>query len=182
MRERPSASESFAEEDQQFHQLLFRCQNNHMLSALIDMFWVAFYKASDFVNLDNPTPLATWRDHHEIVEAVAASDVDRGPPAPRRPLQRHSASASPRTGCLTNAGRPDKPREEHHEHQDHASAIWRSPALLLGAPAGRPASRRRTPRPSPAASTSARAASKATSTRWPRPAASPGSAPISSRW
>ncbi|WP_224544515.1 FadR/GntR family transcriptional regulator [Mesorhizobium sp. CA16] len=76
MRQRAERSESFAEEDQQFHQMLFRCQNNHMLSALIDIFWVAFNKASDFTNLDNPTPLATWRDHHEIVEAVAAKDVD----------------------------------------------------------------------------------------------------------
>ncbi|TJV05647.1 MAG: FCD domain-containing protein, partial [Mesorhizobium sp.] len=31
----------------------------------------------NFTSLDNPTPLATWRDHHEIVEAVAAKDVDR---------------------------------------------------------------------------------------------------------
>ncbi|SIT58958.1 GntR family transcriptional regulator [Mesorhizobium prunaredense] len=77
MRRRAERQESFAEEDQQFHQLLFRCQNNHMLSALIDIFWVAFNKASNFTSLDNPTPLATWRDHHEIVEAVAAKDVDR---------------------------------------------------------------------------------------------------------
>ncbi|KUM27573.1 GntR family transcriptional regulator [Mesorhizobium loti] len=77
MRQRAERNESFAEEDQQFHQMLFRCQNNHVLSALIDIFWVAFNKASDFTNLDNPTLLATWRNHHEIVEAVAAKDVDR---------------------------------------------------------------------------------------------------------
>lgn len=76
MRQRAERNESFAEEDQQFHQMLFRCQNNRMLSALIDIFWVAFNKASNFTNLDNPTPLATWRDHHEIVEAVAAKDID----------------------------------------------------------------------------------------------------------
>lgn len=76
---------SFAEEDQLFHQLLFRCQNNKMLSALIDIFWTAFYKASDFANLTNPTPLATWRDHHEIVEAIAARDVE----AARRRLDAH---------------------------------------------------------------------------------------------
>jgi DNA-binding FadR family transcriptional regulator len=76
MRHRAERNESFAEEDQQFHQLLFRCQNNHMLSALIDIFWIAFYKASGFANLTNPKPLATWRDHHEIVAAVAARDVE----------------------------------------------------------------------------------------------------------
>jgi DNA-binding FadR family transcriptional regulator len=76
MRQRAERNESFAKEDQQFHQMLFRCQSNHMLSALIDIFWVAFNKASNFTNLDNPTPLDTWRDHHEIVEAIAAKDVD----------------------------------------------------------------------------------------------------------
>ncbi|OEO28839.1 GntR family transcriptional regulator [Devosia insulae DS-56] len=68
--------ESFADEDKAFHLLLFRCQGNQMLSKLIDVFWLAFYKASDFVNLDNPNPLATWKDHHDIVEAVAARDVE----------------------------------------------------------------------------------------------------------
>lgn len=76
MRQRAERNESFAEEDQQFHQMLFRCQKNHMLSALIDIFWLAFNKASNFTNLDNPTPLATWRDHHEIVEAIAAKDIE----------------------------------------------------------------------------------------------------------
>ncbi|MEN3150594.1 FadR/GntR family transcriptional regulator [Neorhizobium sp. IRAMC:178] len=85
MRERAERGESFAEEDQQFHQLLFRCQNNKMLSALIDIFWSAFYKASGFANLASPTPLATWRDHHEIVEAIAARDVE----AARKRLSDH---------------------------------------------------------------------------------------------
>ncbi|PKA41520.1 FadR/GntR family transcriptional regulator [Rhizobium sullae] len=85
MRQHAEHGESFAEEDQQFHQLLFRCQNNKMLSALIDIFWSAFYKASGFANLASPNPLATWRDHHEIVEAVAARDVE----AARRRLSEH---------------------------------------------------------------------------------------------
>jgi len=85
MRERAERNESFAEEDQQFHQLLFRCQDNKTLSALIEIFWAAFYKASGFANLANPTPLATWRDHHEIVEAIAAKDAK----AARRRLDAH---------------------------------------------------------------------------------------------
>ena len=85
MRERAERNESFAEEDQQFHQLLFRCQNNKMLSALIDIFWSAFYKASNFADLENPTPLTTWKDHYEIVEAIAARDVE----AARRRLATH---------------------------------------------------------------------------------------------
>jgi DNA-binding FadR family transcriptional regulator len=85
MKKRAERNESFAREDQEFHQLLFRCQNNHMLSALIDIFWVAFNKASNFNNLDNPNPLDTWRDHHEIVEAVANKNVEQA----RRRLDDH---------------------------------------------------------------------------------------------
>jgi len=85
MRERAERNESFAAEDQLFHQLLFRCQNNLMLSSLIDIFWLAFNKASNFNNLENPTPLDTWRDHHEIVEAIAKKDVEQA----RRRLDDH---------------------------------------------------------------------------------------------
>ena len=77
MRQRAERNESFVEEDQQFHELLFRCQNNRMLNGLIEVFWRAFYKASDFANLTNADPLSTWRDHHEIVEAIVARDVER---------------------------------------------------------------------------------------------------------
>lgn len=76
MHARAERHESFIEEDQQFHQLLFRCHENKMLCTLIDVFWSAFYKASGFANLENPNPLATWRDHHEIVEAIEARDVE----------------------------------------------------------------------------------------------------------
>lgn len=85
MKARAERNESFATEDQQFHQLLFRCQNNHALSALIDIFWMAFSKASNFHNLENPAPLDTWRDHHEIVEAIVRKDVAEA----RRRLDEH---------------------------------------------------------------------------------------------
>lgn len=85
MRQRAERGQNFAEEDQHFHQLLFRCQNNKMLSSLIDIFWTAFYKVSGFANLSNPNPLDTWRDHHEIVEAIAAKDVEGA----RRRLSEH---------------------------------------------------------------------------------------------
>jgi len=75
MRQRAERSETFAAEDQQFHTLLFRCQNNRMLTGLIDVFWMAFYKASDFVNLTNADPMATWQDHYDIYAAIEARDV-----------------------------------------------------------------------------------------------------------
>lgn len=67
--------ESFATDDQLFHTLLFRCQNNETLARLIDVFWLAFYKASDFVNLDNVDPVATWRDHAAIVDAIETKNL-----------------------------------------------------------------------------------------------------------
>ncbi len=79
------AAESFAADDQQFHTLLFRCQNNEMLARLLDVFWLAFYKASDFVNLANIDPLSTWKDHAAIVEAIEAKDVAEA----QRRMDRH---------------------------------------------------------------------------------------------
>jgi DNA-binding FadR family transcriptional regulator len=75
MRVHAERGEAFADEDQRFHALLFRCQNNETLTRIIDVFWLAFYKASDFVNLDNLDPIATWKAHAAIVEAIEAEDV-----------------------------------------------------------------------------------------------------------
>ncbi|TYB81101.1 FadR family transcriptional regulator [Maritimibacter fusiformis] len=85
MKARAEKHESFAAEDQEFHQLLFRCQNNRMLNALIDIFWSAFAKASQFHGMDNDDPLATWADHHAIVEAIARRDAEDA----RRRLDEH---------------------------------------------------------------------------------------------
>ncbi len=38
MKERAERGESFEEEDQEFHQLLFRCHNSGMLLKLLDVF------------------------------------------------------------------------------------------------------------------------------------------------
>jgi DNA-binding FadR family transcriptional regulator len=85
MRAHAERGETFAEDDQLFHRLLFRCQGNETLVRLIDVFWLAFYKASDFVNLDNQDPMATWRDHAAIVDAVEAKDPEEA----RKRLDRH---------------------------------------------------------------------------------------------
>lgn len=85
MRVHAERGEAFAEDDQLFHRLLFRCQGNETLTRLIDVFWLAFYKASDFVNLDNVDPMATWRDHAAIVDAIEAKDLEEA----RRRLDRH---------------------------------------------------------------------------------------------
>lgn len=75
MRERAEKGESFPDEDRLFHQLLFRCQENEILLRLLEVFWLAFYKASDFVNLNNADPMQTWREHAAIVDAIEAGDL-----------------------------------------------------------------------------------------------------------
>lgn len=76
MRIRAEKGESFPDEDRLFHQLLFRCQENEILLRLLEVFWLAFYKASDFVNLSNEDPMQTWREHAAIVDALQVGDVN----------------------------------------------------------------------------------------------------------
>lgn len=85
METRARRGESFAEEDQRFHSVLFRCLDNRMLIRLIEVFWRAFHRAADFFDTGNPDPVATWRDHAEIVDAVARRDA----PAARQRLAAH---------------------------------------------------------------------------------------------
>lgn len=75
MKAHAERGESFPEEDRHFHRLLFRNQDNEVLSRLLEVFWLAFRKASDFVSLDNSDPMRTWRDHAAIVDAIERRDV-----------------------------------------------------------------------------------------------------------
>jgi DNA-binding FadR family transcriptional regulator len=85
MRLRAENNESFPDEDKLFHHLLFRSQENEILLRLLEVFWMAFYKASDFVNLNNSDPMETWREHTAIVDAIEAGDVE----AAKQQLDKH---------------------------------------------------------------------------------------------
>ena len=67
--------EAFPDADRQFHLLLFRCLDNPVVTGLIEVFWLAFYRASNFTDLANPDPMQTWRDHLTIVDAIEARDL-----------------------------------------------------------------------------------------------------------
>lgn len=75
MRELAERGEAFPDADRQFHLLLFRCLGNAVLTRLIEVFWLAFYRASNFTDLANPDPMQTWRDHVAIVDAIEARDL-----------------------------------------------------------------------------------------------------------
>lgn len=85
MRTLAERGESLGVEDQAFHRMLFRCQGNYTLARLLDVFWLAFFTASDDLSLGNPDPMATWRDHQAIVAAIEARDGA----AARRRLDAH---------------------------------------------------------------------------------------------
>lgn len=75
MEARATRGAAFPEEDRAFHRILFRNLDNQVLTRLLDVFWLAFHKASGFVDLANSDPLQTWRDHVAIVDAVERGDA-----------------------------------------------------------------------------------------------------------
>jgi DNA-binding FadR family transcriptional regulator len=75
MGELASAGRSFAEEDRQFHALLFGGIGSETLLRLLDVFWLAFRSASRHIG-DDTDPVRTWRDHVGILDAIAARDAD----------------------------------------------------------------------------------------------------------
>ena len=130
----------------------------------------------DFADLGNPDPMATWRDHVAIVDAIEARDLA----AARDRLDQHYDGI---TGVIAfNKHPPTSQGEEPMKLRTFTSALALTAALFGDLGADHAGARRRSRRPSPAASTSAPAAFRATSTRSPPPPASPGSASTSSRW
>lgn len=75
MRIKAEQGVEFAEEDRQFHQVLFENQDNQILLKLLDIFWFAFHKATNRADLRNNNPLSTYHDHAAIIEAIANKDV-----------------------------------------------------------------------------------------------------------
>lgn len=65
----------FAEEDGQFHALLFRCLENDFLSRLLDLFWQVFRRLHEANYDSNVWPMEdSAREHLKIVERLEAKD------------------------------------------------------------------------------------------------------------
>lgn len=77
MAARAGAGEPFSREDREFHRCLLSSLHNETLIKLLDVFWLAFSRASAHANILSPDPQATYLDHAAIVEAVVARDSDR---------------------------------------------------------------------------------------------------------
>lgn len=83
---------AFPDEDRAFHRALFATLENTMLLGLIETFWRIFYKVSGWSDLQTHDPMATYRDHLAILDAVAAGDAK----AARRQLDRHYSGVASR--------------------------------------------------------------------------------------
>jgi DNA-binding FadR family transcriptional regulator len=82
MGERAARGEGFADQDREFHRLLFADLGNEMLLQLFDLFWQAYHRAAP------PQPGRDPRQVHdlhlEIVEAVLSGDTERAREAVRQ--------------------------------------------------------------------------------------------------
>ena len=92
MEARASRGETFPEEDREFHRTLFRELRNATFLKLLDLFWLAFRKASDGRDLLDQDPLRTYEAHRAIVESVSTGDVAGA----RRALGAHYEAVSSR--------------------------------------------------------------------------------------
>jgi DNA-binding FadR family transcriptional regulator len=78
MKAKAAKGEIFPEEDQQFHQSLYRCSGNSLLLKLIDIFWIAFrqLRAAWLERGWEVDAVITFEDHTAILEALKLGDID----------------------------------------------------------------------------------------------------------
>lgn len=75
MKARIQQGEDFAQEDRNFHLLLFEPIDNGVLQKLLDAFWIVFQRSSEAADLSSLDPKGTYRDHVGIVDAVERRDL-----------------------------------------------------------------------------------------------------------
>lgn len=82
MRTKAERGEEFSAEDKEFHNALYQCIGNTLLLRLMDIFWEVFYKwevsykRAGLSSLYTGEPMATYRDHVAIVEALEKKEPD----------------------------------------------------------------------------------------------------------
>ena len=77
MNERAKAGETFADEDREFHELLYRSLNNALVTQLLRAFWDVFHRVNHRLGVTDPNPAQTVRRHRAIVTALRKRDVVR---------------------------------------------------------------------------------------------------------
>ena len=75
MADRAKAGETFAEEDREFHEVLYRSLNNALVTQLLRAFWDVFHRVNHRLGVTDPNPAQTVRRHRAIVTALRKHDV-----------------------------------------------------------------------------------------------------------
>ncbi|HWG83982.1 MAG TPA: FCD domain-containing protein, partial [Deinococcales bacterium] len=74
---------------------------NRMLLRLLDVFWVAFRNAVQYVQRGPDSPLSTYRDHAAILDAIATRDAE----AARQALLDHYEGIKQRLAAARKHGK-----------------------------------------------------------------------------
>ena len=77
MAERAKSGETFADEDREFHEVLYRSLNNALVTQLLRAFWDVFHRVNHLLGVTDPNPMQTVRRHRAIVTALRKRDVTR---------------------------------------------------------------------------------------------------------
>ena len=75
MRQRALSGEYFLDRDLEFHAILYRPVNNHVLSKLLDVFFTVYRNLRDRSLLVTRYPIAEVGNHDEILRAVEERDT-----------------------------------------------------------------------------------------------------------
>ena len=76
MEERAAAGRTFAAEDREFHDLLYRSLDNALVTQLLQAFWDVFHRVNHRLGVTDPDPVETVRKHRAIVTALRDRDVE----------------------------------------------------------------------------------------------------------
>jgi DNA-binding FadR family transcriptional regulator len=77
MDERARSGETFADEDREFHEVLYRSLNNALVTQLLRAFWDVFHRVNHRLGVTDPDPMQTVDRHRAIVIALRDRDVVR---------------------------------------------------------------------------------------------------------
>jgi DNA-binding FadR family transcriptional regulator len=77
MQDRAKAGETFADEDREFHEILYRSLDNALVTQLLRAFWDVFHRVNHRLGVTDPNPVETVRRHRAIVTALRKRDTAR---------------------------------------------------------------------------------------------------------
>lgn len=77
MQDRAKSGETFAEEDREFHEILYRSLDNALVTQLLRAFRDVFHRVNHRLGVTDPNPVETVRRHRAIVTALRKRDTER---------------------------------------------------------------------------------------------------------